>query len=65
MSERIKELLVELKHELNLMDIDSLEELRADWMRQLKTKKVPEWICDFCGYIVDRVIVAKAGGAAV
>lgn len=61
----MSEMIMELVHELGLMSIDELEEFRADLVKELQENNFPEIAIDFCGYIVDRVIVAKAGGAAV
>ena len=61
----MNEMIMELIHELDLMTIDELEEFRADFIKELHENNSPEASIDLCGYIVDRVIVAKAGGEAV
>lgn len=52
-------LIEELVHELNIMSIPELEDIRENWMEELRRKQMPEIIIDFCGYIVDQVIVRK------
>lgn len=41
------------------MSITELEDFRESWMEELRRKQMPEIIIDFCGYIVDQVIVRK------
>lgn len=50
----------EILDELELMDINELDTFREEWVQELEQRKMPEFIIDFCSYIVDRVIIAKA-----
>lgn len=52
-------LIEELVHELGALSIPELEDIRESWMEELRRKQMPEIIVDFCGYIVDQVIVRK------
>ncbi|MCI6998045.1 MAG: hypothetical protein MR936_15010 [Eubacterium sp.] len=49
----------ELIHELNIMSIPELEDFRENWLEELRRKRMPEIITDFCGHIIDQVIVRK------
>lgn len=52
-------LIEKLAHELSIMSILELEDFRDSWMEELRRKQMPEIITDFCGHIVDQVIVRK------
>lgn len=49
----------EVIDELWKMDIDDLEEFRSDMVHDLTKQKMPEFVIDFIGYMIDRVIVEK------
>lgn len=55
----MSQLIEELAHELSALSVPELEDIRENWMEELRRKQMPEIIIDFCGYIVDQVIVRK------
>ena len=55
----MNQLIEELVHELSIMSITELQDFRESWMEELNRERIPEIIIDFCGYIVDQVIVRK------
>lgn len=55
----MSQLIEELVHELSALSVPELEDIREKWMEELRRKQMPEIIIDFCGYIVDQLIVRK------
>lgn len=55
----MSQLIEELVNELSALSIPELEDIRESWMEELRRKQIPEIINDFCGYIIDQVIVKK------
>lgn len=49
----------EVIDELWKMTIDDLEEFRSDMFHDMTEQKISEFIIDFIGYMIDRVIVEK------
>ena len=55
----MNQLIEELVHELSIMSITELQDLRESWMEELNRERIPDIVADFCGYIIDQVIVRK------
>ena len=55
----MNQLIEELVHELSIMSITELEDFRESWLEELNRKQMPEIVYDFCGYIIDQMIVKK------
>ena len=52
-------LIEELVHELGALSIPELEDIRESWLEELNREQIPGIVADFCGYIIDQVIVRK------
>ena len=55
----MNQLIEELVHELSIMSITELQDFRESWMEELNRERIPDIVADFCGYIIDQVIVRK------
>lgn len=52
-------LIEKLVQELDDLSIPELEDFRESWLEELNRKQMPEIVYDFCGYIIDQMIVKK------
>ncbi|MCI6430468.1 MAG: hypothetical protein MSA72_06265 [Lachnospiraceae bacterium] len=52
-------LIEKLVQELDALSIPELEDFRESWLEELNRKQMPEIVYDFCGYIIDQMIVKK------
>lgn len=52
-------LIEKLVQELDALSISELEDFRESWLEELNRKQMPEIVYDFCGYIIDQMIVKK------
>lgn len=53
------QLIEEVVNGLCVLSISELEEFRNDYMDESRRNQVPEVVSDFCGHIIDLVIMKK------